>query len=82
MNVFGLFKSISSSSEGDNNHSDGGDRNAMAGSGQGKSRKNGFDAQTSAYDWVAPKRRQRELEPRLKAAFKRLESLTNDLGNT
>jgi len=80
MNVFRLFKSISSSSEGDNNHSDDSDRNALAGSSQGKSRENGLDAEVSIYDWINPKRRERQVVGRFNEAMRRLEEVANHMG--
>lgn len=79
MNVFGLFKSISPPSEGDNNNPDAGNRHAVEGSGQGKSRKNGLDVETSIHDWYNPRRRERQVVARFNQAMKRLEKISHDL---
>ena len=82
----GTFKRLIErySPSGESSDSRGSDRNrsAVERSGEIKSGKGCLDDQTSWYDWVDPRWKQRQLKPRLDEALSRLERITDELGST
>ena len=78
MNVFGIFRSISSDSERIDTNSNSRNRNSMERECKSQSRKECFNGKTHWYDWVQPRWKEKELKGEFKEALKRLETLTEN----